>query len=280
MEDLRRILSESGFSFKKQWGQNFLTDTNLLRAIVADAGIDETVTVLEIGAGAGALTRALSERAKKVLAFEIDKTLEPVLARTLSGCENTEVVFRDFSKTDLSALEAELGDYVVAANLPYYVTTPVVMRFVEEAQRCRGLTVMVQEEVAERFCATAGTGEYGAVTAAIARRGACKITRRVPREMFTPRPNVDSAVVKIDFTAGGFEVESARAYRETVRCAFLSRRKTLENNLVSVFRLSRGEAKDLLRAAEIADGVRGETLSPHTLGRLSDILFHNGIIKE
>lgn len=279
MEELRKVLSGCNFSFKKRWGQNFLTDTNLLRAIVADAGIDETTTALEIGAGAGALTRALSERAKKVLAFEIDKTLEPVLARTLAGCENTEVVFRDFAKADLTALEAELGDYVVAANLPYYVTTPVVMRFVEEAERCKGLTVMVQEEVAERFCAKEGTGGYGAVTAAITRRGNCKITRRVPREMFTPRPNVDSAVVRIDFTSGGFRVKSPQAYRETVRCAFLSRRKTLENNLMSVFRLSREEAKDILRAAGIQDGVRGETLSPQTLGALSDMLFQNGIIK-
>lgn len=280
MEDLRTILQECGFSFKKQWGQNFLTDTNLLRAIVADAGVDENTVALEIGAGAGALTRVLSERAKKVVAYEIDKSLEPVLARTLAGCENAEVVFRDFAKADLSALEEELGEYQVVANLPYYVTTPVVMRFVEEAKKCKGLTVMVQEEVAERFCAREGTGEYGAVTAAIARRGTSKITRRVPREMFTPRPNVDSAVVRIDFTSGGFEVRSPHAYRETVRCAFLSRRKTLENNLMSVFRLSRAEAKEILSAAGIQEGVRGETLSPQALGSLSDMLFQNGIIKK
>ncbi|MDE6677273.1 MAG: 16S rRNA (adenine(1518)-N(6)/adenine(1519)-N(6))-dimethyltransferase, partial [Clostridia bacterium] len=135
------------------------------------------------------------------------------------------------------------------------------------------------EEVAERFCAKEGTADYGAVTAAIARRGTCKITRRVPREMFTPRPNVDSAVVKIDFTSGGFEVASPHAYRETVRCAFLSRRKTLENNLMSVFRLGREEAKEILRAAEIADGVRGETLSPKDFARLSDLLFEKEIVK-
>ncbi|MDE6059430.1 MAG: 16S rRNA (adenine(1518)-N(6)/adenine(1519)-N(6))-dimethyltransferase RsmA [Clostridia bacterium] len=279
MEDLKSVLGECGFSFKKQWGQNFLTDTNLLRAIAQDAGVDENTTVLEIGAGAGALTRALSGRAKKVLAYEIDRSLEPVLARTLAGCENVEVVFQDFSKAEMSEVEKELGPFVVAANLPYYVTTPIVMRFVEESKNCKGLTVMVQEEVAERFCAKEGTADYGAVTAAIARRGTCKITRRVPREMFTPRPNVDSAVVKIDFTSGGFEVASPRAYRETVRCAFLSRRKTLENNLMSVFRLGREEAKEILRAAGIADGVRGETLSPKDFARLSDLLFEKGIVK-
>lgn len=277
--EINEILKKHGFAFKKQFGQNFLTDTNLLRAIVADAGVNGETSVLEIGAGAGALTRELSAQAKKVIAFEIDKSLQPVLAETLAGCENTEVIFRDFSKANLKELEAELGDYLVVANLPYYVTTPVVMRFVEEAERCRGLTVMVQEEVAERFCAKAGTGEYGAVTAAIARKGACSITRRVPREMFVPRPNVDSAVVKIDFTRGGFAVESAHAYRETVRCAFLSRRKTLENNLMNVFRLPRERAKNVLSAAGVEVGVRGETLTPVQLGILADVLFREGLVK-
>ena len=279
MEDLKDILRSCGFSFKKQFGQNFLTDTNLLRAIVSDAGVGESTVVLEIGAGAGALTRAISERAKRVLSYEIDRALQPVLARTLAGCENTEIVFRDFSKENLLALEGELGEYVVTANLPYYVTTPIVLRFVEESASCRGLTVMVQEEVAERFCAVAGTAEYGAVTAAIARRGTCKVVRRVPREMFTPRPNVDSAVVKIDFTEGGFAVASPRAYRETVRCAFLSRRKTLENNFVNTFGLTRAAAKEILQAAGIPDGARGETLTPPVLGALSDLLVEKVVIQ-
>ncbi len=161
MDDLRDILRQCEFNFKKQWGQNFLTDPNLLRAIVSDAGVDEKTTVLEIGAGAGALTRALSERARKVFAYEIDRSLEPVLSRTLKDCNNVEVIFRDFAKADMSALETELNDYAVVANLPYYVTTPIVMRFVEESKHCRGLTVMVQEEVAERFCAREGTAECG-----------------------------------------------------------------------------------------------------------------------
>ncbi|MDE5897478.1 MAG: 16S rRNA (adenine(1518)-N(6)/adenine(1519)-N(6))-dimethyltransferase RsmA [Clostridia bacterium] len=279
MDDFKEILQSCGFSFKKQWGQNFLTDANLLRAIVSDAGVTEETTALEIGAGAGALTRALSERAKRVVAYEMDRALQPVRARTLAGCENAEVVLHDFAKEKLAPLEAALGDYTVVANLPYYVTTPIVLRFVEEARLCRGLTVMVQEEVAERFCAAAGTADYGAVTAAIARRGSAKITRRVPRTMFTPRPNVDSAVVRIDFGEGGFDVVSPHAYRETVRCAFLSRRKTLENNFVNVFRLPRERVKELLRSAGIADGVRGETLTPRELGTLSDLLVSQGVIE-
>ena len=276
MEELHGVLARHAFHFKNQYGQNFLTDPNLLLAIVRDAGVDKDTTVLEIGAGAGALTRALSEGAKRVVSYEIDRTLQPVLAETLAGCENVEVVFHDFLREDLSKVEAELGPYRVVANLPYYVTTPVIMRFIEEAKLCLGISVMVQEEVARRFSAEAGTSEYGAVTAAIARRGECRIVRDVPRTMFTPRPNVDSAVVRVDFSER-FAVKSAKAYRDTVKCAFGARRKTLENNLMNFFRISRDEAKEILREAEIQEGVRGETLTPEALGKLSDIIFERGI---
>lgn len=274
---MENVLYKHGFDFKKKFGQNFIGDKNLLRAIVSDAGVGERDTVLEIGTGAGALTRALAQKAKRVVSYEIDRTLQPVLAESLAGLENIEVVFRDFAKENLEKLEEELGEYVVVANLPYYITTPLVMRFAEDAEKCRGLTVMVQEEVAERLCAKENTQNYGAITAAIARRGTSEIKRKVPRTMFTPRPNVDSAVVRMDFTKGGFEVKSQKAYRETVRCAFLSRRKTLENNLMNAFRLTRERAKEILSAAGIDAGARGETLSPETLGRLSDVLFERGI---
>lgn len=280
MEDLRAILARNGFNFKKQFGQNFLTDGNLLKAIVEDAGVTEETTVLEIGPGAGALTRALSEKAKKVVAYEIDKTLQPVLAETLAGCENVEVVFRDFAKADLAALERELGDYVVVANLPYYVTTPIVMRFVEEATRCKSVTVMVQEEVAERFTAQAGRAEYGAVTAAIARKGKCRLTRKVNRNLFTPRPNVDSAVVRIDFGVEEIPVRSAKAYREVVRCAFLNRRKTLQNNLVQTFRITREQAVELLSFVGVEPLARGETLTPAQLASLSDRMLELGYLKD
>ncbi len=277
MEELSEILKKNGFAFKKKFGQNFITDKNLLAAIVRDAGADRDATVLEIGAGAGALTRALSEAAGRVLSYEIDRTLAPVLAETLAGCENAEVVFRDFMKEDMATLEKELGPYVVCANLPYYVTTPAILRFLEEAKLCRSVTVMVQEEVAARFSAKENTPEYGAVTAAIAHRGTCRITRKVPRTMFYPRPNVDSAVVRIDFT-GGFEVVSERAFRETVRIAFLSRRKTLENNLMAALHLTRERAKAVLAAAGVREGVRGETLSPPELARLSDLLAREDLL--
>ena len=269
MED---VLKKYNFTFKKRYGQNFITDLNLLDAIAADAGA-EGRRVLEIGAGAGALTRALSKRAERVLAYEIDPALRPVLAETLAGCENTEVVFRDFLREDMAAVERELGgDYVVAANLPYYVTTPVIMRLAEESEGCRLLTVMVQAEVADRLCAKEGTKEYGAITAAIARRGTCKILRQVSRNLFTPRPNVDSAVVQLDFRTGGFSVKDEEMFRRTVRCAFQNRRKTLKNNLMSAFSLTRESAEELLARLELPADVRGEALSPHCLGALSDLL--------
>lgn len=275
--DIKSALYANGFAFKKKFGQNFITDENLLRAIVADAGVDGETTVLEVGAGAGTLTRALSQRAKRVVSYEIDETLEPVLRETLKGCNNVTLRFGDFMKCKLPELEKEIGNYLLVANLPYYITTPLIMRMVEESKRCTGLVVMVQEEVALRFSAEAGTKEYGAVTAAIARRGSVSLLRKVSRNLFTPRPNVDSAIVKIDFTRGGFEVKSEKAYRGAVRCAFLNRRKTLENNLISAYKISRDCAKEILREAEIEEGVRGETLSPLQLNRLAEVLHAGGL---
>ena len=272
MEKIRDVLKKHGFTFKKSLGQNFLTDENLLDSIAEAAGIGKKDTVVEIGCGAGTLTRALSKLAGRVYAYEIDKDLRPVLAETLAGCENTEVIFRDFSKENLSELYREIGEYTVVANLPYYVTTPIVTRLLEEGAGVRGVCVMVQQEVAERFAAKEDTPEYGAITAAIALRGTAKIVKKVGRNMFYPAPNVDSAVVKIDFTENALPVKDKDMYRKTVRCAFLNRRKTLENNLMKSFSLSRETAAEILNRAGVEEKARGETLSPKRLAALSDIL--------
>ena len=277
--DLRSILQKHGFQVKKQFGQNFISDKNLLDSIVAASGIDETTTVVEIGCGAGTLTRALAERAKKVYAFDVDTALQPVLAETLAGLDNVEVIFRDFTKVNLKELETEIGEYTVVANLPYYVTTPLVTKLLEESDLVQGISVMVQEEVAERFAAKEDTEEYGAITAAIALKGEAKIVKRVSRNLFYPRPNVDSAVVKITFERGRLSVKSEKAYRQTVKCAFLNRRKTLENNLVNFFSLSREQAKAVLAQAGVEEKARGETLSPQRLAILSDVLLDLGYTK-
>lgn len=269
--DVKTILAECGFFFKKQLGQNFITDKNLLSSIVNLSGAGKNDTVVEIGSGAGTLTRALSEKVKRVIAFEVDKTLAPVLERTLSGCGNAEVIFDDFLKTDLDGLERETGDYFVVANLPYCVAAPLIMKLIENSRKCKGLCVMVQEEAAERLCAAAGSPEYGAVTAMVALRAECAIVKRVPRSLFMPRPNVDSAVVKFAF-GRGVDVSDRALYKKVVHAAFSSRRKTLENNLVNCFRLSRQQAREILSECGIDLKARGETLAPRQFASLSEVI--------
>ncbi len=278
MSELRDVLQKHGFRFKKQFGQNFISDGNLLSSIVTASGVSKDTTVVEIGCGAGTLTRALAEAAKKVYAFDIDTELQPVLAETLAGLDNVEVIFRDFNKINLKEFEEEVGEYLVVANLPYYITTPLVTKLLEEGERVQGLSIMVQEEVAERFCAKENTPEYGSITAAIALKGTAKIVKRVSRNLFYPRPNVDSAVVKIDFERGRVEVKDEKAYRQTVKCAFLNRRKTLENNLVNYFKITREQAKAALEKAGVDEKARGETLSPQGFARLSDVLLEMKIL--
>lgn len=279
MQDLRSVLVKHGFHFKKQFGQNFISDTNLLESIVTASGVTAETTVVEIGCGAGTLTRALAERAKKVYAFDIDTDLQPVLAETLAGLDNVEVIFRDFNKINLKEFEKEIEPYLVVANLPYYITTPLVTKLLEESEKVQGLSIMVQEEVAERFCAKENTPEYGSITVAIALKGTAKIVKRVSRNLFYPRPNVDSAVVKIDFERGRVEVNDEKAFRQTVKCAFLNRRKTLENNLVNFFKITREQAKQAMQTAGIDEKSRGETLPAQTFAKLSDVLQEMGIIK-
>lgn len=272
-KDLKSVLSESGFSFKKKFGQNFITDKNLLASIVLQSGVGGGDTVIEIGCGAGTLTRAIAEKAKRVIAFDVDLTLKPVLEKTLAGVDNAEVVFKDFLKVNLAELEKETGEYSVVANLPYYVTTPLITKLLEEGKKCRSLTVMVQEEVAYRLCAKENTPEYGAITAVVALNARAEIVKKVPRTMFMPRPNVDSAVVKLTIEEGRIAVKDGAFYKKTVHAAFSSRRKTLENNLVNTFKLSREQAQSALAACGIDLRARGETLSPEQFAQLSDELM-------
>jgi len=271
MDDKRfsSALKQSGFSFKKKYGQNFISDSDLLDRIVVGAGVERGDTVIEIGCGAGTLTKAIAQRAAYVYGYEIDLSLKPVLERTLSGVDNAEIIFKDFMRVRIDELEKTLPAYKVVANLPYYITTPLIMLFVENSKKCESLTVMVQEEVARRLCAKCGTADYGAITASIALRGECRILERVGRERFTPSPNVDSAVVRIDLCEKRLDVQDIELYKKTVQAAFSSRRKTLENNLVNSFRLSREQAKEVIAESGIEQGARGETLSPEEFAILS-----------
>lgn len=266
------VIAGSGFTFKKKFGQNFISDGALLNRIVDGAGVDKDTTVIEIGCGAGTLTRALAEKAKYVYGYEIDSSLKPVLSRTLAGVDNAEIIFKDFTRVRIDELEKTLPPYKVVANLPYYITTPLIMQLVENSEKSLSLTVMVQEEVALRLCARPDTADYGAITANVALRGECTLLERVGREKFTPSPNVDSAVVRIDLCACRLDVNDIETYKKTVRAAFSSRRKTLENNLMNGFSLTRERAKQIISDCGLAEGVRGETLSPEQFARLSNVI--------
>lgn len=260
--DLKRILQKHGFSFKKAFGQNFLTDENLLEEIVLSSGVSKSDTVLEIGCGAGALTKTLAKYAKRVVGYEIDEKLKPVLSEVLEKNDNVEIVFKDVLKQDLKELEKNLGkDYILVANLPYYITTPIIMNFLEKAKHVRALVVMVQEEVAERLCALPSSSDYGAITVSVNFCGSAKIIKRVPREMFTPAPNVDSAVVKIDIDREKYIGEDYGLFREAVKCGFGNRRKMLVNNLMNSYKIKRADAECILSDCGISLTARGETLS-------------------
>lgn len=259
---IKDILRGVDFHFNKALGQNFITDANLLGAIVQDAGITKDDVVVEIGTGAGTLTRALSSVAKKVYSFEVDRNLERVLALSLQGLDNVEVVFKDVLKMKDDDIRRIVdGEFKVVANLPYYITTPLVMRFIESDLDVKSLTVMVQKEVADRFVAKANTPDYSSITLAIEMTGNAKITRNVSRNMFYPAPNVDSAVVRIDVEKNKLEGENKVLLHKLTRSAFAMRRKTLANNLSVAFGITKQDATSKIERAGFPSLVRGEALS-------------------
>ena len=278
--NVKQIIKETSFKFNKGYGQNFIDDDSLLNKIVTLSGVSKNDTVLEIGVGAGTLTRTLASKAKFVYGYEIDRNLQSVLARSLEGVENAEIIFRDFMREKMSAVEKMIeGNYVVVANLPYYITSPIVMRLIEEATRCKRIVIMVQKEVAERFCAKEATADYGAITLAIDVKANSKSILDVDKTNFFPMPKVDSAVVRIDIEENKYNVLSKKAYREVVRVAFSSRRKTLVNNFINLLKLSRSQAEELLSICNIDILARGETLSTAKFVELSNLMVERKILE-
>ena len=256
--DVKQILSQSGFRFNKQFGQNFLTDKNLLEQIVSDAGVNGG-TVLEIGAGAGTLTRELSKCADKVIAYEIDRNLEKVLAITLEDCSNVRVIIGDIMKRNIADVDECCGaDYRVVANIPYYLTSPLIMSFVENSANVTSLTLTIQKEVADRLNAIPSTKDYGALTVGVQAVADVTVTRTLSRKLFYPEPNVDSAVVRIDMNRNKYDIPNRKLFRKTVRSAFAMRRKTLVNNLITGFGFNRESAEDTVRQCGLSVGCRGE----------------------
>ena len=275
---LKEVLIKNGFHFNKRFGQNFLTDVNLLRSIVDKAGITSEDTVVEIGVGGGTLTRAIAEKAKRVIGFEIDTNLKPVLAETLSGLENVEIIYKDVMKMQTKQIEDMIGGkFCLVANLPYYITTPILMKFIEESDEVKTITVTIQEEVADRLCAKAGSSDYGAITASIDAVGDAEKIMRIDRKMFYPSPNVDSAVVKITLNKNKYQIDDIKAYRAGVRSAFLSRRKTLVNNIMMSFKTDRKTAEEIVLAVTGDVMVRGETLNTEDFVNLQNQIIKRGL---
>ncbi len=266
--NISEITKKYGFGFSKKFGQNFIGDEGLLKAIVDDAEVCENDVVLEIGAGAGTLTREIAKRAKRVVSFEIDRDLEPILSDVLRDCDNVEIVYDDVTKwSDEEIADVVGGRFKIVANLPYYITTPLLFKFLCGKFDLVSATLMVQKEVAERICAAPGTRDYGALTVSVGIRGKARLKRIVGREKFTPAPNVDSAIVRVD-TERKYDPDTLVALDALIRGAFAMKRKTLVNNIRSAYGMSATKARDVLAEAGLSASVRAEEVDEDGFMRL------------
>lgn len=273
--EIKRIASRYGFVFKKGLGQNFLSSQSVLEKI-ADAAEIENEGVIEIGPGFGVLTNELAKRAEKVLALEIDDRLIPILRDTLSEYDNVKVINNDVLKTDIAELiKNEFGDkrVSVAANLPYYITTPIITSLIENRLPLKNLVVMIQKEVADRITAQPGTKDYGAISVLCQFYTKPVLVCNVGAELFVPPPKVDSAVVKMAFRdKPAVEVKDEKMFFRTVKAAFSQRRKTLLNCLAANFPINKSDLTKIMESVDIAPTRRGETLSLEEFAKLSEVI--------
>ncbi|WP_150285665.1 16S rRNA (adenine(1518)-N(6)/adenine(1519)-N(6))-dimethyltransferase RsmA [Rummeliibacillus sp. TYF-LIM-RU47] len=277
----QEILKKYGFSFKKSLGQNFLIDPNILRNIVSHAELTKESAAIEIGPGIGALTEHLARSAGKVISFEIDQRLLTVLADTLSPYDNVKIIHSDILKADVSNILAEecenYNDIMVVANLPYYVTTPILLKLLMDKLPIRGMVVMMQKEVADRISAVPGTKAYGSLSIAVQYYMQAEVVMTVPKTVFMPQPNVDSAVLRLlRREKPPVEVINEAFFFEVTRSSFAQRRKTILNNLQSQLENGKAKKEQILSAlaeVNIDPTRRGETLSIVEFGRLADALL-------
>ncbi len=276
--ELKSVIEMHGFSFSKSLGQNFLIDKNVLDKIVAGSGVDKDAGALEIGPGAGVLTRELAQSAGKVVAIEIDKSLMPLLDYTLGEFENVSIVNEDVLKVDLKGLIAEKfggKDVHVVANLPYYITTPIIMKFLEEEIPVKSLTVMVQKEVADRMAASPGGKDYGALSAAVQFYTIPKIITKAEPHCFMPQPKVASVVIHLDVQdKPTVEVKDKEKMFAIIKSAFGQRRKTFLNALSKspYINIGKNSVQSALEEMGLDINIRGEKLSLEQFARLSDLL--------
>lgn len=273
---VRSLLQKNGFTFKKSLGQNFLINPDVCPAM-ADAACDKDTGVIEIGPGIGVLTAELSARAKRVIAIELDERLKKILPATLSDCENVEIIYGDVLKTDLKALIAEkFSDckrVAVCANLPYYITSPIVMNLLESRLPINSITVMVQKEAAERLCAKVGTRQAGAVSVAVSYYAEPEILFGVDKDSFMPPPKVDSAVIQLHIRENPpVKVGSEEDFFRLVKACFAQRRKTLVNTVSGTAGIDKESIKKALAKMGLSETVRGEKLTLEELAELSNLI--------
>lgn len=274
------IIKKYNIKFQKRFGQNFLIDTHVLEKIISASGVTKNDFVLEIGPGIGTMTQYLCESAREVLAVEIDSSLIPVLSDTLSAYDNVTIVNKDILKLDINRIVKEYNQNTpikVVANLPYYITTPIIMGLFESHVPLESVTVMVQKEVAQRMQAVPGTKDYGALSLAIQYYANAVIAANVPANCFIPRPNVGSAVIKLTcHSTPPVKVDDEKFMFSVIHASFNQRRKTLQNALSNDDRLgiSKKEAADAIKQMGLAENARGEVLYLKDFAKLSNILLN------
>lgn len=273
------ILKKYHFVFQKRFGQNFLIDSHVLEKIILEAGITKDDFVLEIGPGIGTMTQYLAEAGREVAAVEVDPALIPVLEDTLKEWDNVTVIQGDILKTDIYSLvqEKNQGNPVkIVANLPYYITTPIIMRIFESKVPVESVTIMVQKEVAQRMQAGPGTKDYGALSLAVQYYSFPEIVANVPPNCFMPRPNVGSAVIRLQrFQKPPVEVKEEKFMFSLIRASFNQRRKTLANSVKNSpeFSFAREDVENALKECGIPVNIRGEALTLQQFANLSDKLY-------
>lgn len=280
------VLQKYNFNFQKKFGQNFLIDTHVLEKIIAEAQITKEDCVVEIGPGIGTMTQYLAESAGHVVAVEIDKALIPILEDTLSAYDNVEVINEDILKVDLQKLVEEKNGgrpVKVVANLPYYITTPIVMGLFESRMPLHSITIMVQKEVAERMQAGPGTKDYGALSLAVQYYAQAEVVANVPPNCFIPRPNVGSAVIRLTrYEKPPVLAEDEKLMFAIIRASFNQRRKMLTNGLSNAPGLSADKEKvrSALACMGLPENIRGEAMTLEQFARLSGLLGGNGCEKR
>lgn len=271
---IREILDEYGFRFTKSLGQNFLIDGNIVRKICDEGHVNKEDDILEIGPGIGTLTEELSIRANKVVAVEIDESLLPILHSTVGRYENIEIVHGDILKVDLKELfneRFEKDSIKVVANLPYYITTPIITRLLEEQLPIDCIIVMVQKEVAERIAASPGSKDYGSLSVFVQYYTEPEIIINVPKNVFMPRPNVDSRVLLLKKRENLYELKDVDMFFKVVRAAFSKRRKTILNSISSGLNVDKDEMKEILARANVSPTERAENLNIEDFSKISSL---------